>query len=320
MSTAVTLSSLEGRPCLGRTMDSPHPLDPALFYLPRNASWHSLLAGRLIRNRYAVLGCGQAAEPAALADGVNEEGLGAAALYFPGYAVYGPQTDPNTRGLPVDARELVSFLLSQCATVEEASAALSDIQIMGGKDASGAFLPLHWILADTSGACLTVEKTENGQQQIVNTVGVLSNSPDFFWQTANLRNYLRLTPEQPPRSVWGTFSLTPFGLGAGTSGLPGDYTSPSRFVRAAYLKNHLIPPIDDMDTVRAGFHVLDSVSIPKGAVRTSRGEYDYTQYTIMIHLSSREYFYKTYDNSQVSSLKMQDLPDTGKTLLLQKLI
>ena len=159
-------------------------------------------------------------------------------------------------------------------------------------------------MADQSGKCLVAEKTADGLHIMENPIGVLANSPDLPWHLTNLRNYMNVTPDQPPEREWDSVKLTPFGQGGGTFGLPGDYTSPSRFVRTAWLKSHTPTSADRQAAVNTCFHIMNSVTIPKGAVMTSRGTPSYTQYTAFIDLSAKEYFFKTYDNSRITSAKL----------------
>ena len=90
----------------------------------------------------------------------------------------------------------------------------------------------------------------------------------------------------------------------------GDYTPPSRFVRTAFLKTHTHIPAGREEAALTCFHIMESVSIPKGPVITGRNTPDYTQYTAFINLSSREYFFRTYDNSCITSASLPGNPDT----------
>lgn len=311
MCTAITLQTTRRQVLLGRTMDFSYPLAPELFFIPRGYQWESVLAPNSFQDQYSILGIGQDISPVVLADGVNEVGLAAAALYFPGYAHYdAPITGATSPS--VAAVELVHLLLGQCASVSHAAALLRDIRIVGVEDSvTHSVAPLHWILADQSGECMVAEKMEDGLHCLPNPIGVLSNSPCFSWHMANLNQYMNIAPRQHTSAAWGRVSLAPFGQGAGTFGLPGDYTPPSRFVRAAYLKSHGTPVSTTAAGVITGFHLLESVSIPTGAVITQRGTPDYTQYTALIDLSAPAYFFKTYDNSQIATAA---LPVCGRSL------
>ncbi|MBU9724518.1 linear amide C-N hydrolase [Diplocloster modestus] len=305
MCTAVNVQTPHGDIYFGRTMDFSYPLDPELYVIPKGYKWNNLWNTHRIENQYRIMGIGQDISPVILADGVNEMGFAAAVLYFPGYARYDAAGSGNSPELPVAALELVNFLLGQCACVDQAASILRIIRIVGVEDpVTESIAPLHWIIADKRGACMVVEKTAEGLHLIPNPLGVLSNSPDFQWHMTNLNNYMNIAPSQQSEKEWGPVNLTPFGQGAGTFGLPGDYTPPSRFVRTAYLKNHTVIPETKEGAVNACFHIMESVSIPKGAVMTDRCAPDYTQYTAFMDLCAGEYYFKTYENSQVVSARL----------------
>lgn len=302
MCTAITMKTARGECFFGRTMDFSYPLDPQLYVMPENYRWSDAMDTVLFYNRYRFMGIGQEIPQITFADGVNEMGFAAAALYFPGYARYSGLEEAEVSGkTPVAAVDLVHFLLGSCGSVEAAAEMLDAIEIIGVADSvTRSVAPLHWIIADESGDCAVIEQTDRGLQLFDNPLGVLSNSPDFVWQMTNLRNYMNLSQDQMLPAKWGPVNLVPFGQGGGSLGLPGDFTPPSRFVRAAFLKSHTTAPQDTRAAVVAGFHVLESVSIPKGVVRTARGTDDYTQYTAFMDIMSKTYYIKTYEDSCVS--------------------
>ena len=307
MCTAMKIQAPGGEVYFGRTMDFSYPLDPELYIVPKGYCWHNILNTHEIRNRYSFMGIGQNISPLIFADGVNEMGFAAAVLYFPSYAHYDAVDLQDTAKPSAAALELVNFMLGLCASVSEAVSLLRTIRIVGVKDSvTNSVAPLHWIVTDKSGKCAVIEKTAAGLQIMDNPVGVLSNSPDFQWHMTNLRNYMSVTPTQQQEQEWSSVKLTPFGQGGGTFGLPGGYTPPSRFVRTAYLKSHVMMPSDKKEAVNACFHVMDSVSIPKGGVMTGSDAADYTQYTAFINVNTREYFFKTYDNSRITTAGLME--------------
>ncbi|WP_041137964.1 linear amide C-N hydrolase [Beduini massiliensis] len=290
---------------LGRTMDFSYPLDPHLYVVSKGYEWTNQLNTHTIKTNYTFMGIGQDISPVIFADGVNEMGFGIAVLYFPGYAVYDPIDRQDHQTLSITALEVTKFLLSTCASVEQAAEILRTVRIVGLEDpVTQSVAPLHWIMADKLGKCSVIEKTKQGLQIMDNPIGVLANSPDFLWHMTNLRNYMNVTPTQMEAIKWNSFSLTPFGQGAGTFGLPGDYTPPSRFVRAAFQKSHVNYSNNPKEAVIACFHVMETVSIPKGVVMTKRQTSDYTQYTAFMDLTTSQYFFKTYDNSEIVSVQM----------------
>lgn len=305
MCTAITLQNDQGDAFFGRTMDFSYSLDPELFFVPKGYQWTNILRTHKITNRYRYMGIGQDISPVVFADGVNEAGFAAAMLYFPGFAGYDSADFTEPSQVSLAAVEVVGFLLGLCASLEQAASLLPTVRITGvTAPVTGTVAPLHWIIADAGGKSMVIEKMADGLHMTDNPVGVLSNSPDFRWHMTNLRNFINLSPSQTDHRDWGAVGLTPLGQGAGTLGMPGDYTPPSRFVRAAFQKTHIAPPSGKEETANAGFHILEGVSIPKGIVMTARGTADYTQYTAMIGLSEPEYFFRTYDNSRTAAVRL----------------
>lgn len=303
MCTAMMTKSQAGTVFFGRTMDFSHPLDPEFYLIPKNYSWSNISGTHKIKNRFRVLGIGQDITSVILTDGVNEQGFAAAALYFPGFSHYESQPSKTSSGPVITSVEFVKFLLGLCSDTKEAVSLLKEIQIVGFKDPiTNSVAPLHWIIADSRGNCLTIENMEDGLHIMQNPIGVLSNSPNFSWHMTNLRNYMNLSPVQKEENLWNSMALTPFGQGAGAIGLPGDFTPPSRFIRCAYLKSHTLFPKQQSKALSACFHVMENLSIPKGVVMTAQASADYTQYTAFIDLNHCCYFYKTYDNSEIRSV------------------
>ncbi len=207
------------------------------------------------------------------AEAMNEKGLCMAGLRFSGRTVY-----PSVRetGLACIAPfELIPWVLGQCADVEEAEALLQKTRIVGIPFSEALPLtPLHWMVADAHGA-LTVECTEVGQRIYRNTVGVLTNAPAFPEQLEHWKRYTHLH-EKPADSQ----GVTEGGrLGMGAYGLPGDYSSPSRFVRAAWLRGHTHVGEGERGDA-AMLAILGAVSVPRGCVETENGHWHVTRYTV----------------------------------------
>lgn len=302
MCTAITLDSKSNEYFLGRTMDFSHDIEPKFFIIPRNYKWTNTLNGKLVIDSYKFIGLGQdTGSLLGFFDGVNEEGFAAAALYFAGYAKY-EELETNKHKESISSIDFLHYILGRCKSIKDLSALLKNTNIVGIKDpVTNTVAPLHWVAMDKSGKCVVIEPTERGIELINNPIGVMANSPDFNWHMTNLRNYTGVSPNQKEEVSWGDTSLNPFGQGAGTTNLPGGFTSPERFVRAAYLKMHIPTPKNSMEAINSCFHIMESVSIPKGAVITKRDTYDYTKYTAFININTCEYFYKTYDNLQIKS-------------------
>ena len=237
-------------------------------------------------------------------DGVNERGFAAATLYFKGYAYYdSPMKDKKA----ISSLDFIHYILGCCSSIDDLRILLKNISIIGQPDpVTNTAAPLHWIATDRSGKCAVIEQTETGLKVINNPIGVMTNSPDFCWHMTNLRNYMNVSVEQQEEVYWGDVSLTPFGQGTGSMPLPGGFTSPERFVRTAFLKTHVQVPKSRSEAIMTCFHIMNSVSIPKGIVVTDMGVCDYTKYTAFINTNTCEYYFKTYENDQIITVSLRD--------------
>ena len=300
MCTAITLNTRSSNYFLARTMDLSYDVTPQLIVMPRSHTWDGTLDGVTLTNVYRFMGLGQITDgPPSFFDGVNENGFSVAALFFKGYARYehSPVRSPNGT---IAATDFTHYLLGQCGSVDELPPLLKNVRISGTIDpAIGSVAPLHWIAADRDGACAVIESTERGVELISNPIGVMTNSPDWRWHMTNLRNYTDVSLAQTEKVMWGGVPLIPFGEAAGTTGLPGGFTSPERFVRTAYLKTHIPKPENNETAVVECFNILSNVFIPRGAAVTGRGAYYHTKYTAVISLNTLQYFYRTCGDLQV---------------------
>lgn len=300
MCTAITLQTYQKTAYLGRTMDFSYPLSPHVWSVPEGCRWRSAPSREELRDTCGFLAVGQKLDGIlAFFDGVNQRGFAAAALYFAGYARYDDDAE-RPAGTQVASYDFLHYILGRCGSVEDLRTELEHTYIVGEKDPlTGTVAPLHWIAADRTGACAVLEQTEHGMELYRNPLGTLSNSPDFPWQMTNLRNYLETSPRQTEETRWGGVLLTPFGQAGGTVTLPGGFTSPERFVRAAYLKAHVPTPPSPSAAVNSFFQIMKSVSIPRGAVITARGTDDSTQYTALMNLQNGDCFFNTDENPQI---------------------
>ena len=319
MCTAITLQSIQNENFFGRTMDFSHPIEPGLYVMPRNHKWYSPITKKKHINPYSFICIGQKTDGMlGFFDGVNEKGFAAAALYFPGYAYY---------DLPIDNKEEITsldflhYILGHCSCVDDLKHLLKNIRIVGLKDpVTKIAAPLHWIATDRSGKCVVIEQTKTGLKLINNPIGVMANSPDFNWHMTNLRNYMNVSTKQQNEVYWKNVSLTPFGQAAGTTNLPGGFTSPERFVRTAFLKTNTQVPKKRFESIMTCFHIMNSVSIPKGIVLTDKGTYDYTQYIAFIDTNTCEYYFKTYENNQIITASLKDYMNSTKPVFIGSII
>ncbi len=309
MCTALTLENKKQQWVFGRNMDFTILLDPSLYVVPRNYHWKSRCESRKFESAYAFIGAGQEIDGQIIvADGVNEKGLAGGMLYFPGYASYEDCPSADEGIVNLAAIEFLNYCLGSCADTQAVRDLIFQVCLVGISDSvTGIAAPLHWIFADASGKSIVVEKTADVFTVYDNPIGVLANSPEFPWHMTHLRLFLANDSYQKMESEWGSVTLQPFGQGAGSYGIPGDYTAPSRFVKTAFQKTYLTAPENISEAIVAGFHILSGVAVPKGVVLNENGKPDYTQYTSFMDLQESTYYYSTYENRTVRYAQLQEV-------------
>jgi len=307
MCTAVGYTA--GHFYFGRTLDHDRSYGEKIAVTPRNAPL-IFRQQQPSAHHYAFIGMAYpAAQTPLYYDAVNEKGLAAAGLNFPESAHYHPADKEKCN---IASFELIPKILGQCGNILEAKALLQNANIT-----DAAFsdqlppTPLHWLIADRTGA-FVVESTADGLSLYDDPAGVLTNEPPFPMQMWHLRNYLSLSASQPENAFKG-LPLAPYSLGMGGIGLPGDLSSASRFVRAAFMRANAAAGKTEAEDIEQFFHILDSVAMVKGAVRTENDRYESTLYSCCIDTDRGIYYYTTCSNRRITGIDLYREDLNGKT-------
>lgn len=257
----------------GRTLDLEGSRGEEAVIMPRRFPVRFLRESDMAQHP-AIIGCALVNEGVPLwFDAVNEYGLATAALNFPEYATY---LEPKADKINLASFELIPFVLSKCRNLREAAELLKHCNITPDS-VSPAFpaTPLHWMIADREG-CIAVEPTAGGLMVYDDPFGVLTNSPPFPVH----RDNVMLNPNLAPSSA---------------AGLPGDWSSESRFLRALFAKKYTaVSGVSDF------FHILDSVSVPLGCGRQGW----HTVYTSCADLERGDYYFTTYENREFKKISL----------------
>lgn len=253
---------------------------------------------------YAVIGMAHVAEGYPLYyDGTNEKGLSAAGLNFVGNAVY---NKPRENKINVAQFELIPYILGKCADVSEARRLIEKINITDDEFAPGmTTAQLHWIIADKSG-CIVIESVKEGLMVYDNPVGVLTNNPPFPYQMFALNNYMALSPDTPENTFAKEVELNTYSRGMGAIGLPGDLSSQSRFIRAAFVANNSLSGEGEEESLSQFFHILKSVEQQRGCCKLSDGSFEITLYSSCCNADKGIYYYTTYSNGAVTAVNMHN--------------
>lgn len=296
----------------GRNLDLDSNFGQMIVVTPRNFPL-GFKKMKTLKSHYAMIGMAAIIDGYPMyADATNEYGLSIAGLQFEGYAKYHKHDPKKTNIAPF---ELIPYLLGTCKTVKDALQILKNSVIINVDfNSKVGNSNLHWMIADKRESYV-IESVEEGLKVYKNPYGVLTNNPPFPFHLENLKLYLNITNEEVESRFSNSLMLTSFTFGNGTYGLPGDYTSPSRFVKASYLLNNSKSEKDELSNIAQFFHILDSVAVTRGAVRSFNGKYRTTIYSSCTNVDKGVYYCKTYENSRVIAVDMKKVDFKGSKLL-----
>jgi len=292
----------------GRNLDLPYRYDEQVVITPRRFPF-SFRRMPPMPQHYAMIGMATVADGFPLYyDASNECGVSMAGLNFPGSARYFPALDGRDNVTPF---EFIPWVLGQCRNMDDVRSLLSRICLLDEPfSAQLPLTPLHWMVSDKNES-LVVESLTDGLHVYDNPVHVMTNNPPFPMQLWNLQNYAKLSPEQPDPPL---FPAVPFSSGGmGAVGLPGDWSSASRFVRAAYVLHNAHCEDTQDACVSQFFHILDVVAMPGGSVLV-HGKPDVTVYSSCCNADTGTYYYTTYENRAITAVSMRSAALDGTAL------
>jgi choloylglycine hydrolase len=314
--TGISLKAGDGAAIRGRTLEFGFPMQSKVLVVPAGKEFSGTLPdggkGLTFTSRYAFIGANALGLPAIL-DGINDQGLSVGLFYFPGYAKYADVTNEN-KSRAVAPQEFGVWALANFASVDEVREAVKNIVIVptpapGLGSPQGAVAGAHFFLQDKSGKSLVVEPVDGTLKVHDAPLGVMTNAPTYDWHMTNLANYINLSPKDVEQQKLGGTALSAFGSGSGMLGLPGDFTPPSRFVRAAMFSQATTTNATAEDAVFGAFHILNQFDIPKGSVMNSAvGEPipEITEWTSVADLKNLRWYFRTREDQ---SIRMVDLEE-----------
>lgn len=305
--TGISLTAADGSYVQARTIEWAYgALKSEYVIIPRGEALQSYtptgMNGIKFKARYGVVGLA-VVEKEFIAEGINEAGLSAGLFFFPRYGSYESYESVDNPRTLADL-QVVQWMLTQCATIDEVMEAVKRVRIVALEKTA----VVHWRIGEPSGRQVVMEIVGGEVNFYENTVGVLTNAPGYEWQVTNLENYVNLRPGSAQSYQLGGVTLEPNGGSTAMLGLPGDFTPPSRFVRAAFFRNTAPQRATGVDTVLEAFHLLNNFDVPIAIENpTEHNLPSATQWTSAIDLTSRTVYYKTAYNSTIRSIALDNI-------------
>ena len=310
-----------------RTFEFGISLQEQLALVPRNYAFKGIGpdnfegSGLNWTGKYAFIGTRVFGLPQ-LIDGMNEKGLSGGLQNAPTSAVYQNPTGDDARN-SIASYQLLNYILSNFATTDEVKSGLAKIFVNSSPlQQFGGIVRIHATVHDTQGKSIVVEYLDGKLVITDNPVGAMANDPPISWHLANVNAYVNLSPfGAPPREFAGdTFAAQ--SIGSGLHGLPGDFSSPSRFLRAFFFSQYAQTYATTLPKVEMAWNIINMFDIPPGSAmvdtqaeaeaKMKAGQdpgYDYTTHTIVADTQNLTYYYRPYDSLNISKVEMksQDL-------------
>jgi choloylglycine hydrolase len=308
----------------GRNLDYEKTFGESVVIVPRNFCLPFRYAPKMCKH-YAFIGMAHVANGYPLLyEATNEAGLSIAGLNFVGNCHFATSCLDMHENLC--QFEIIPYIMGKCANVEQAKRVLERLNLLG--EPFSPDLPvaeLHWIIADSC-ECIVLETTRCGVNIICNKVGVLTNNPPFKFHLDNLNLYRHLSNSDPKQAFGEDIPFDVFSRGMGAFGLPGDWSSTSRFVRAAFVRANAMDALGedrergidhggkDYESIAQFFHILSSVSMVKGCVKVGDG-FEFTQYSSCCDTERGIYCFKSYDKTYVQYVDMNEYDINSRELI-----
>lgn len=301
MCTAISYKN--GDAYFGRNLDLERGYGESVVITPRRFAF-TMRHVKTMTNHYAMIGMATIIDRFPLYyDATNEKGVSMAGLNFPGNAVY-HANDPNKDN--VAPFEFIPWVLGQCESIAEAKQLINRMNLENISFSQQLPVsPLHWMISDKENS-IVVESLADGLHIYDNPFEVLTNNPPFDYHRINMSNFMSLHVGPADNHFQENAPLQNYSLGMGALGLPGDFSSASRFVRAFFVKENSACDQNEKDCINQFFHILNAVAMPKGCVWT-KGGFEYTRYSSCCNTNKGIYYYTTYNNLEISSVRMHDV-------------
>lgn len=314
MCTAVSYRS--NASYFGRNLDLDRGYGESVVITPRRYEF-KMRCEKPIGSHYAMIGMATVVDDFPLYyEATNEKGLSMAGLNFPENAVYYDFAEGKENVAPF---ELIPWILSQCTCIDEAKSLLGKINLVNIDFSLELPLsPLHWMISDKK-CSIVVEPLKDGLKIYDNPFEVLTNNPPFNFHQTNVSNYMGLGIGHATSQFKESIPMKNYSLGMGALGLPGDFSSASRFIRALFVKENSVSEHTEASNVNQFFHILHSVSMPKGCVLATDG-FEYTRYSSCCNIERGIYYYTTYDDFEIKSVNMHDVDLSSANLYVYDVV
>ena len=272
-----------------------------------------------VKTNKKILGRGSLVDNYPLfAEAINNDGLFIAGLNYPDNAFYNEEAKEGAINLA--PYEIINYVLLNCKNVDEVKDVFEKVHLVAKPFIQGMPLSyLHYLVSDKNKS-IVIEPDKDGIKIYDNPYEVLTNNPSFPFHLENVKQYGNLSNKYYENNLTKKDELKPFCIGLNAHGLPGDSSSPSRFIKTLYLKEKMEENLSQNDDlIKEAFHIFDNVSVIKGAALTLENKSEITIYTSVYDLNTLECFYKTYEEMAVHKVSLSEIKFNGLGIYSNKI-
>ena len=272
-----------------------------------------------VKTNKKILGIGSLVDNYPLfAEAINNDGLFIAGLNYPDNAFYNEEAKEGAINLA--PYEIINYVLLNCKNVDEVKDVFEKVHLVAKPFIQGMPLSyLHYLVSDKNKS-IVIEPDKDGIKIYDNPYEVLTNNPSFPFHLESVKQYGNLSNKYYENNLTKKEELKPFCIGLNAHGLPGDSSSPSRFIKTLYLKEKMEENLSQNDDlIKEAFHIFDNVSVIKGAALTRENKSEITIYTSVYDLNTLECFYKTYEEMAVHKVSLSEIEFNGLGLYSNKI-
>ena len=320
--TGIRLTAKDGAVVVARTLEFGADLQSKVLVYPAGTAVTGSLpnnaSGISFTTKYGIVGANAFGLPMVV-DGLNDQGLYVGEFFFPGSAGYTDVT-PENASHAMAGYQYSMWILGNFSSVAEVKSAYDQVVLAPTVVPQlGMAPPVHFRITDKTGASVVIEPVGGKLVIYDDPLGVITNSPTFGWHMTNLRNYVGLSADnRSSMTLPGGQTLSSFGQGSGFYGMPGDFTPPSRFVRAVAYEVAAVQPATASDAVQQVFHILNNFDIPVGAVRdelNGKTIDEWTLWTSAEDLTNLQFYFRTFNDQSLRSVDVRKaLASAGSTV------
>jgi choloylglycine hydrolase len=285
------------------------------YYQSRTLEFEYIIPWKIFKSD-TIIGLNMVDDGITFTDGLNQHGLCCMTFLFKCSYSYNANTEQNKKNLA--SNEVCGYFLKNAKSIDDVIKLSENINVTNQPMGPpfNCVMPFHWFISDKTGKTIIIE-TDNGKLLIYDNSKhkVCTNNPTYPKQVELLDELIK----NNNFSYCDPSDNMNCGLGKGLIGMPGDYSSISRFQRAYILSSGMSIPAYKSSNIETMFNFNNSFNIVYGSSRNcdiNPPYIDFTQYISVYDFTNLTLYVKNYPRQhivKVGSLNPPSNPPTNSS-------